>query len=798
MIFDKNKYMEIAEYLKAFDVVTELNQIDKIKENSNYILSFMGQFSAGKSKLINNILDRNILPVHITETTPIITFLSYGKEEYAVLNYKNGITENIAVEKVKDIWQSSNEFKNMEGLEYIDIYLDCEILKKGLIIADTPGVNTIIQKHKELTNALLESTQEIMYVMAKPLTNSDAIFLRKISSLGKKVSFIYTHMDEIIDIEEDVNETILQNKNIIKDNVEIDNFDMYFVSNEKDNKWYMEINKIKNYLLSEFSKSMIIKIDNYCKDRIALIQMNLLGKLETKLEQLESVEKESLDKLMQDKEILDKDILAVKEMLARRESKIDTTIARVKEEAMDNMMLTSKKVQAKGKSEINKWEYSEDYEDKFIKLGMNMVNKAYSKLQDSYIESFDELIKGSNDDLIEELKEINSKNMSLIADIPLPNDITDVLSIKSENEYNLEKLKFEFEELQKAIEEREEDIRISKEAMKDQGQTEEFLEDMKRLDDELKELGEYIPQYVEVDDGKKKMSEKMRTLGSMLDIATFFIPSGAYTILLTNAAKSINKVKKAVDLTKTATKAGSTLSKVDKVKDTIYSVKNIWSKVSNTRASKKRTQQLENYLTETSEKIKNKFSIFDMFTFEYWLEKGGKMLDKPAKMEIDKEYENLYKSRYNEIKDKQNMIRQRDLEEKQKLGLLSTEIKRKEEEQRWAQKKEKEIQERMKKEEEEIKKNAIRNVFIKYKEDYIQWYTDKVEDMCDDIVENVNEYMIQVIECYKKYCTATITEELDKLKQSQEELIECISRGGEEEIKMEVLKCKRFVEVVGE
>ena len=78
-------------------------QLEKIKANLNngeYLVSFMGQFSAGKSRLINNLLRRDLLPVHITETTAMITFIKYGSEEKAVLYYE-GVLQTPALTSMK-------------------------------------------------------------------------------------------------------------------------------------------------------------------------------------------------------------------------------------------------------------------------------------------------------------------------------------------------------------------------------------------------------------------------------------------------------------------------------------------------------------------------------------------------------------------------------------------------------------------------------------------------------------------------------------------------------------------------
>ena len=48
------KLIEISEYLNDCESVIQLKRLEESLEEKSYILSVMGQFSAGKSRLINN------------------------------------------------------------------------------------------------------------------------------------------------------------------------------------------------------------------------------------------------------------------------------------------------------------------------------------------------------------------------------------------------------------------------------------------------------------------------------------------------------------------------------------------------------------------------------------------------------------------------------------------------------------------------------------------------------------------------------------------------------------------------
>ena len=90
-----SKLIEISEFLDDNESVIELKHLSEALEDNSYILSVMGQFSAGKSSLINNIFGKQILPVHKTETTAKITFIRYEQEENVDIFYSDVDVEKI-------------------------------------------------------------------------------------------------------------------------------------------------------------------------------------------------------------------------------------------------------------------------------------------------------------------------------------------------------------------------------------------------------------------------------------------------------------------------------------------------------------------------------------------------------------------------------------------------------------------------------------------------------------------------------------------------------------------------------
>lgn len=66
---DLNKIMEIMKLESLPEYEMQIQRMMYLQEHEEYMVSFMGQFSAGKSYLINNLIGKPVLPVHRSETT---------------------------------------------------------------------------------------------------------------------------------------------------------------------------------------------------------------------------------------------------------------------------------------------------------------------------------------------------------------------------------------------------------------------------------------------------------------------------------------------------------------------------------------------------------------------------------------------------------------------------------------------------------------------------------------------------------------------------------------------------------
>ena len=184
-----------------------LKQLDRIKKriNDNKIyLGIVGEFSTGKSTLINSLIGEDFFVTNaIQGTTTTITKLEYGKRiglkiEFTsgkVLRYdsnkseilklyKPDIYEHLSLlEKMKmrtlDMFHSNTSDKYLlevfddittsdeisKTLNEVTVYYPSELLNNGIVIVDTPGTDSLTPTHAEITRRAIKEICDIALII---------------------------------------------------------------------------------------------------------------------------------------------------------------------------------------------------------------------------------------------------------------------------------------------------------------------------------------------------------------------------------------------------------------------------------------------------------------------------------------------------------------------------------------------------------------------------------------------------------------------------------------------------------
>src|SRR5690625_3017944 len=108
---------------------------DKVISNE-FVISFTGHFSAGKSSIINFILNKDVLPKSPIPTSANIVKLRSG-DGLARVYFKD--EEGLEYNEPYDIDVIKDYCQNRDTIQQIEISTSEAILPKQSVIMDTPG-----------------------------------------------------------------------------------------------------------------------------------------------------------------------------------------------------------------------------------------------------------------------------------------------------------------------------------------------------------------------------------------------------------------------------------------------------------------------------------------------------------------------------------------------------------------------------------------------------------------------------------------------------------------------------------
>lgn len=170
--------------------INEAKAIWKKNQSERFRLAVVGEFSQGKSTLLNALLGEEIQPAREIPCSSTVTVLKYGKQKRVICIYKNGREEEISFDKYQQkasisedaaIDCLSDELAKSEIEEIIFEHPDLELCKSGVEILDSPGLN----EHPErtaITQKLLKDTDAAIFLTnaSRPLTQGERDLLHEI------------------------------------------------------------------------------------------------------------------------------------------------------------------------------------------------------------------------------------------------------------------------------------------------------------------------------------------------------------------------------------------------------------------------------------------------------------------------------------------------------------------------------------------------------------------------------------------------------------------------------------------
>lgn len=356
------KLQEIASSLNLNDVLTELEFIEnRLKDaNKKIIIPIVGEFSSGKTTLLNSLMDSKKLETASKPTTSVVYEIFFGQEEeYAEIIFEDGESQII-----EDFSELKND--NFQNVSLVKIYDTSTKVTNSTILVDTPGLSSNDPKHIEaLSNYLPNADALILCVDANQQITSSLLNFLKINNLAHlPVYIIITKSDtktanDIQQIKDYISKSIdLPTENLISiSSLKNELVEFFSLMDEIQKNKNQIVNNVLNFKLvntKEYLKKYIVNLlDNSTSDKQIELKLKEQGR---ELDRL----KNAIDKLIRDthSELEDLEYNTINDFKKIIADKLDQVVSKksptADQEAISTINSTSSIVMSNYQNEIRR------------------------------------------------------------------------------------------------------------------------------------------------------------------------------------------------------------------------------------------------------------------------------------------------------------------------------------------------------------------------------------------------------------------------------------------------------------
>ena len=183
----------IAEYLGLKNIVSELEAIDlrAKQENASLILPLVGEFSSGKTTLINALTDSKKLETATKPTTATIFEVHFGSESC----HAKIVDEKGEIHDIVDLAELKND--TLADARVVTVFDTSKTIPSTTILVDTPGLSSPDPKHKQTLVNFLPKADGILLVtdINQQITRSLTDFIETMKLSKRPIFLILTKSD---------------------------------------------------------------------------------------------------------------------------------------------------------------------------------------------------------------------------------------------------------------------------------------------------------------------------------------------------------------------------------------------------------------------------------------------------------------------------------------------------------------------------------------------------------------------------------------------------------------------------
>ena len=239
---------EVAQELGQQNILNSLNAIQEraSQQNANLLIPLVGEFSSGKTTLLNALTDSKKLETATKPTTATIYEIHFGCNKCEA----NVVLSDGQVAHFDDLGELKND--QLSDAQIVTVFDTSTKVPSSTILVDTPGLSSPVVKHRQVLVDFLPSADAILLVVDinQQVTRSLTDFIDMIKLSKRPVYIVLTKSDT-----KSVSE-IEAAKQYIADNCKLPVQQVVVVSAAKDNMSELyalleTIQKSKNEILAK-------------------------------------------------------------------------------------------------------------------------------------------------------------------------------------------------------------------------------------------------------------------------------------------------------------------------------------------------------------------------------------------------------------------------------------------------------------------------------------------------------------------------------------------------------------------
>lgn len=275
------KLKKEVEKSNNYTLVNTINQVIKKVYLNQFTASFVGHFSAGKSTLINLLLEQNILPSSPVPTTSNTAVVSVAEEPGIIANLPH--QQYTKLKTYDDVKQMNRQNVDVESVE---INFPSNKFNNGFTLQDTPGVDSNVATHQSSTEQFMYTSNILFYTVDYNHVQSalNFKFMRRINEVGIPIVFVINQIDKHNEDEISFDTFKSRVEKSIKD-WDIELTDTYYVSKFEHPE--NQINELSDYLVQMDNHRESVEdyvnrtIDFITEAQLAYIQKEIQDILDT-------------------------------------------------------------------------------------------------------------------------------------------------------------------------------------------------------------------------------------------------------------------------------------------------------------------------------------------------------------------------------------------------------------------------------------------------------------------------------------------------------------------------------------